>query len=237
MSPSPSSTTSPGTSSAADTDVSTPSRRTRTTGALNCARAVIARSAFTSWVTPTAVLTSTTNAITAASVKSPVSSVKHAGSEENDDQRVPELQADARPHRDTTPLTYLVRPDLLKAPRSLRHGQTGAIHNPNDPQPSTSRPGSKAPSRATPPPADGPPHVSAITLSSQSSAATGALVDQAMDLRFVRSSATGANSRSRTMTRTSPTSARGCGAGIGEGSFRCQPSSSPRVRGTRGRSG
>ncbi len=74
-SPSPISTMSPGTSVAESTVVSFPSRRTRTVGAVSWERAVIARSARNSWVTPTVELATMTMAITAASTKSPVATV------------------------------------------------------------------------------------------------------------------------------------------------------------------
>src|SRR5438067_9460341 len=78
MSPSASTSRSPGTTSAVGTGCCTPSRTTRAVGVASAARAVMARSALTSWATPTDVLTAITSAMTAASVQSPVPTVSAA---------------------------------------------------------------------------------------------------------------------------------------------------------------
>jgi hypothetical protein len=70
-SPSARTNASPGTTSAAGISVWSPSRITLARGALRVARAVTARSARTSWITPTVVFTTITIAMTTASVKSP----------------------------------------------------------------------------------------------------------------------------------------------------------------------
>jgi hypothetical protein len=80
-------------------------------------------------------------------VKSPGEQGQRARGEQDDDERVTQLETDARPHGDPPPLLDLVRADILQAPRSLDAGQATVAHAPHASRHSTKQTESKGPNR------------------------------------------------------------------------------------------
>jgi hypothetical protein len=160
-SPSASTTRSPGTTSAARTWRSWPSRTSRATGAVSSRSAVTARSARTSWATPTEVLTTTTSKMTEASVRSLVATVSTR--QKHQYQRVTQLQDDTPPPRRATVRLHRVGAIPRQPRRRLTAGKA-SLDVAIDPR-------HCAPLRSVPD--DDPGHPMAVTVPCQRAMSTG----------------------------------------------------------------